>query len=531
MNTVVREIDRVLDGGDRRPGGSSRGPAGAGHPPSAPSGANERRITSGPSDEPPIPSNTASVKPSAADLVGKGPQLSDVTAHALGQGQPAQAVLDLGNARATPQRGVAPPHPLGDVVAHGLFDPAGDLILGLERKTGVNRRRLPGDYGPTLLLDPREERVHRVLELLDPLGQELVGDLLHVDPGVGQGGQGRCRIGLGRRPGDLEMVRAGVQGGHRHRVDGVGPDELLDVLGVRVGGILGSGGRPQWALHGRAAVAQGLPAPAREDLLKAPIRGARIGDGGGPGQITTTELLELLVGLGVDPRDEERGHRANVQGQSLGLAALEPLDVGLGDRLVGLDREQQRDVDVYSLVDRLLDRRHAVRGAGDLDHQVGTLDPPPVIPGHGQRALCVVGDVGCDLERDEAVLAAALLVDSGEHVAGQLDIALGELRIDLQGLESLARELLQVLVVVVGPQDRLLKDRRVGSDAAQRLLLHHPRELPALHEGPADLVQPDADARAREPGQPFVDLRSGAHRANSSLPSSATRTAVIPKCS
>src|SRR5207244_12528883 len=52
----------------------------------------------------------------------------------------------------------------------------------------------------------------------------------------------------------------------------------------------------------------------------------------------------------------------------------------LGDLRVRLDREEQRDVDVHALVDRLLDRRHALVRPRDLDHRVGPVEELPIHP-------------------------------------------------------------------------------------------------------------------------------------------------------
>ena len=59
-------------------------------------------------------------------------------------------------------------------------------------------------------------------------------------------------------------------------------------------------------------------------------------------------------------------------------AALVGAHVGLHHGLVLLDREQQRDVDVHPVEQRLLDRRDALRRRGDLDHQVRPVDKVPV---------------------------------------------------------------------------------------------------------------------------------------------------------
>ena len=68
----------------------------------------------------------------------------------------------------------------------------------------------------------------------------------------------------------------------------------------------------------------------------------------------------------------------------------ERIDVGVRDGIVRVDREQQRDVDVDPLVQRLLDRRYALGCAGDLDHHVRAVEPPPVVADLDERAVGVV---------------------------------------------------------------------------------------------------------------------------------------------
>ena len=167
--------------------------------------------------------------------------------------------------------------------------------------------------------------------------------------------------------------------------------------------------------------------------------------------------LQALVDLAVHARDEERRHRVDVDRLALLEAALEAADVGLGHLRVLLDAEEQRDVDVAPLVDHLLDRRRALGGARDLDHQVGAVDAVPVLARLLDRALGVEGEIGIDLEGHEAVLAAALVVDDAQHVAGVLDVADRELLVDPAVVLARARELGELLVVVVGAEDRRLK--------------------------------------------------------------------------
>ena len=149
---------------------------------------NERRITSGPSDEPPIPSSTASVNPSAPALLGElvaaPAACSSIVSETVSQ--PSRSSIS-----GTP----GPPHSdgsrrqtrCGDVVADRLLDPRGD------RLHEVGRRSAPGSCSACPVSTaarrssiPASSRFDRVLELLDAFGQQLLGDLRHVDPGVGQ---------------------------------------------------------------------------------------------------------------------------------------------------------------------------------------------------------------------------------------------------------------------------------------------------------------------------------------------------------
>ena len=178
---------------------------------------------------------------------------------------------------------------------------------------------------------------------------------------------------------------------------------------------------------------------------------------------------------------------------------------------VRLDAEQQRHVHVDPAGDRLLDRRHALVGAGDLDHQVGAVDALPEVARLRERGVGVVREAGLDLERHEAVGAAGLVPDRAQDVAGELDVGDRDLLVDLLRVEALAGQLADLLVVVVRAEDRLLEDRRVRGHAAQRVLAHQPLELAAGDQAAPDLVEPDARAGRGQRREPLVDLRSDAH--------------------
>ena len=221
---------------------------------------------------------------------------------------------------------------------------------------------------------------------------------------------------------------------------------------------------------------------------------------------------EALVHLGVHARHEEARHRVHVHRLAGVEAPLHAADVGLGDRGVGLDGEQQRHVHVDAGGDRLLDRRHALLGARDLDEQVGTVDALPVVACLRERAVGVVGEGGLDLERHEAVGVARLLPDRAQHVAAELHVEHRDLVVDLSCRQPLPGQLGDLLVVVARAEDRLLEDRRVRGDPAQRVLAHEPLELAARDQAAPDLVEPHAGSGRGQGREPLVHTCADAHR-------------------
>ena len=214
------------------------------------------------------------------------------------------------------------------------------------------------------------------------------------------------RVVGGRRAGDVAVARGGGERRQRHRVHGVRPDEAVDVHRLRVGGVLDAGRRPQRALHRAPASRSAANRSPSNTSLEREVGGAGVGEPGAAREIAAAERLEPLVDLGVDARDEERRDRVAVERLALGVAALHRAEERLHHALVVGDREQQRDVDVHALVQRLLDRRDPLVGGGDLDHQVRAVDEVPVHAGLLERALGVVREARRDLERDVAVVAA-----------------------------------------------------------------------------------------------------------------------------
>ena len=273
---------------------------------------------------------------------------------------------------------------------------------------------------------------------VDAVAQELLGDVVEIDAGRAQGVEVGRRVVRRGRAGDLALACGRGQRRQRHRVHRVGPDEAVDVHRLGIGRVLDAGGRPQRPLDGRAGLAQGGEALAFEHALERAVGGAGVGEPGAAGEVVAADRLEPLVDLGVDARDEERRDRVAVERLALGQPALVGVDEGVHHALVVRHREQQRDVDVHALVQRLLDRREPLLGGGDLDHHVRAVDEAPVHPRLLERALGVVRQPRRHLERDVAVVAAGLVVDRPQHVGGELHVAHRQPAVDLARGEPLA---------------------------------------------------------------------------------------------
>jgi hypothetical protein len=109
---------------------------------------------------------------------------------------------------------------------------------------------------------------------------------------------------------------------------------------------------------------------------------------------------------------EEAGHRRNA-GQ-VALDGLQARQVRLDDLGVALEAEDQRDVDAAALGDHRLDGGNALGGGRDLHQQVGGRDELVQVASARLGASSVVGQARSHLQRDEAVGAAAGLVDGSQ---------------------------------------------------------------------------------------------------------------------
>ena len=172
-------------------------------------------------------------------------------------------------------------------------------------------------------------------------------------------------------------------------------------------------------------------------------------------------FVDGLVDHAVDPAEEEAGdavHPGDVAPTR--LQRLQAGDVGLGHLEIGVDAEEQGDVDVDAVGDQLADRRNALGGARHLDHHVGPIDRPPQPPRLDQARLGVEAQVGRDLEADEAVLAPEGVVKRTQHVGGGLDVLDRDPLVEIDHVGVGHRQHgFQLIVVVRRLPDGLFEDR------------------------------------------------------------------------
>ena len=203
--------------------------------------------------------------------------------------------------------------------------------------------------------------------------------------------------------------------------------------------------------------------------------------------------LEQLVHQRVDAADEEAGDRRDLlERLAGGLAALERAAVGVGHRLVGLDAEEQGDVDVDPPEQQILDGGHALGSPRDLDHEVRPVDELREVHTLRDGALGVPGQHGRHFEADEAVGAVGLLVHRHQDVAGVADILAGEVLVDLRGGPAAPRALGDLAVVGGAAADGLAEDRGVRRDASQVPVPDLLLQAPVLQDVPREVIHPVA---------------------------------------
>jgi hypothetical protein len=181
-----------------------------------------------------------------------------------------------------------------------------------------------------------------------------------------------------------------------------------------------------------------------------------------------------------------------VERLALASAPLERAQVRVSQLLVAFKREKQGDIDVDTLVQGLLDRGDARFGAGDLDHQVGPIDPAPVIARLGQRAGRIVSEVRRKLEAHIAVSHARFVVRRSQDVARRLYVSHDQIFVDLVRRQAAGGFRVDLFVIQMRAGDGVVERLRIRGNAAQRLVAHTPCEVPPAQSLSIQIVQPIA---------------------------------------
>ena len=361
--------------------------------------------------------------------------------------------------------------------------------------------------------DGGEQLVGGIGEQPHALLDQLVGDGIERNSGAAKVAEHTLRVGdIGvERIGELAVVAERIHGRDRYGVDGVAPDQLLDIEHVAIGLVLGAGRSPQQPLRLCAFRGQRLPARAVEQPLVALIGELGIGDGDLAFERIEARFLVRIVGLrdllveqfidrGVDAADEKARHAGDLRNvAALGGQHLKAGQIGFDHLLVDGLRKQQRDIDVDAAGNQIVDRRHAFGRAGHLDHQVLAADLAPQPLGFVDGALGILGEIGRDFDADIAVGAMGGFVCRAQHVGGLLDV------LDRQMLENLAdRSVLHLQhagdgrVVFVGMADGLLEDRRVRRHPAQAVVIGELFQAAVGDKTAGQEIEPDGLAVIRK---------------------------------
>src|SRR6266446_1577431 len=100
------------------------------------------------------------------------------------------------------------------------------------------------------------------------------------------------------------MIAKRARGGRRHGVDGIAPDQLIDVENVPEFGILSARAGPKQSLRLSALGRKLIPLLASEDSLVTCIRGLGIRDG----RLAVKIFRQRAIDGGIDPAHEETRH-------------------------------------------------------------------------------------------------------------------------------------------------------------------------------------------------------------------------------
>jgi len=335
-----------------------------------------------------------------------------------------------------------------------------------------------------LLFQSVHQLVEGLIEFFDSFAFELPSHLIESDAELGQAPQnGGCFLDrLGEPRFRLAMIPIGVERLHCDRVNGVEADKRFDVLEVAVSWILGAGAGPKQALNASALSGEALKAIAPEDFPKDLVSGLRAGDGnladrppsqGGLGATLSDDFVQQRIHQEVNAAEKKAGDGGNAfQRLALTGPRFEAGKIGSGDLPVAGQSKQERDIDVDSFGDELLDGGDSLSGGGNLDENVGPIQRLPQAAGLGDGAFGVMSQVRVNLQANVPVLSIHPIVHRAELVGCALNVTLTENFVNDVGAPSVKGQIPNVFVVKLSAGERFLENGRIRGHPAQSIFLN-----------------------------------------------------------
>src|SRR3989441_6174147 len=288
-----------------------------------------------------------------------------------------------------------------------------------------------------------------------------------------------------------------------------------------MGWVLGPGAAPQQARGLPPRRRERPPLPPLQQLAEPGVAKLRVRDRDLAAQARGSPALrvETTVYLCVDATHEDRRDRCDPVDRLPGFAPrFQGPHIRLGDLPVVLEREQQRDIDVYAVGQETLDRRPSLARPGHLDHHVRPVDRGPQSPGLSDRARGITREGRRHFKRDESIGALRRVIDRAKRIRGGAHVFSGQEFEDLSIGSGRRGDPRERSVVIGAAADRVLEDRRVGRHTAQPVV-DHPLELAGLQHAASEVVEPDA---LPEVEQGLHARFHGSLAATAAAPSSAT---------
>ena len=180
------------------------------------------------------------------------------------------------------------------------------------------------------------------------------------------------------------------------------------------------------------------------------------------------------------------------------LGRFETGEIGLHDRAVARDGEDQRHVDRYAFGQNGGDRGETGQGGGNLDQHIGPVDDLPQLDRLQDRLVGLVRQSRVDLDRDPAVDAVGGHPLRPENVAGPADVVGGGGADGGVDVGAARCEFGDLGVVGGALRERGLEDRRVRGDAHHALGVDQLLEVAAIESIAGQVVEPDGNARRRQ---------------------------------